>query len=219
MPLLDHFHPPLEGELPWASLHSGWATRLADLLNEEWLPAGFRAIEHAHAGPRSEIDITTFEGPSATCTVPAVFPDSFEVRVFAGRGGWGPVGAVELISPGNKDRLEERRAFVAKCASYLQSGVSVVLIDIVTNRHANLHNELARTLNVPSALLPDEAFLYAAAYRPVLRQEKPELDVWTEAVAVGAPLPTMPLRITGDLFVPIEFEPTYTETCRRRGLP
>src|SRR5437763_1013513 len=41
MPLLDHFHPPLEDEYPWDSLHSGWATRLADLLNERWLPPQF----------------------------------------------------------------------------------------------------------------------------------------------------------------------------------
>ena len=26
----------------------------------------------------------------------------------------------------------------------------------------------------------------------------------------------MPLRLTGDLFVPVEFEATYQETCRQR---
>lgn len=60
--------------------------------------------------------------------------------------------------------------------------------------------------------------LYAVAYRPVLRQEKPEIDLWTAPVAVGQPLPTLPLRLTGDLFVPVEFEPAYQEACRRRRL-
>jgi hypothetical protein len=241
MPLLDHFHPPVKDLLPWESLHAGWATRLADALNERWLPSGFLAVEHTHLGPRVEIDVATFERPgtqaqaggdggpvatlprtwappAATCTVPATFPDRFEVRVFADRGGWSLVAAVELISPGNKDRADERRAFAAKCASYLHEGVSVALVDIVTNRHANLHNEVMRLLNAAPALLPDETFLYAAAYRPVLRQDRPEVDVWTQHVAVGEPLPTMPLRLTGDLFVPVDFESAYHETCRRRRL-
>jgi hypothetical protein len=28
----------------------------------------------------------------------------------------------------------------------------------------------------------------------------------------------LPLRLTGDLFVPVDFEATYVETCRRRRL-
>jgi hypothetical protein len=36
--------------------------------------------------------------------------------------------------------------------------------------------------------------------------------------AVGDPLPTLPLRLTGDLFVPVEFEAAYQEACRRRRL-
>jgi hypothetical protein len=66
--------------------------------------------------------------------------------------------------------------------------------------------------------LPDDPPIYAVAYRPTLRDEKPQIDVWREVLAVGQPLPTMPLRLTGDLFVPVEFETTYLETCRRRRL-
>jgi hypothetical protein len=92
--------------------------------------------------------------------------------------------------------------------------VSVVVIDIVTPRRANLHNELLAYLKAPDGLLPEKDHLYAAAYRPVLRDQKPQIDVWAEACQVSAPLPTMPLRLTGDLFVPVEFEATYLETCR-----
>jgi hypothetical protein len=240
MPLLDHFHPPVDDLVPWESLHSSWATRLADALNEHWLPGQFLAVEHAHVGSRVEVDVASFErqgdGPVASnnggsvatlprtwappapqCTVPAVFLDTFEVRVYAGRGGWTLVGAVELVNPGNKDRPEERRAFATKCASYLHQGVSLVVIDIVTDRRANLHNEVLGLLNrADEARLPDDVSLYAAAYRPVLRGDQPQIDVWTKGVAIGEPLPTMPLRLTGDLFVPVEFEAAYLETCRRR---
>ena len=76
--------------------------------------------------------------------MPGVFPDDFEVRVFSSRGGNRLVAAIELISPGNKDRAEERRAFAAKCAAYLQQGVSLVIVDVITERRANLHNDIIR---------------------------------------------------------------------------
>ena len=41
MPLLDHFHTPLDERYPWESFHSGWATRIADQLSER-VPAGVR---------------------------------------------------------------------------------------------------------------------------------------------------------------------------------
>jgi hypothetical protein len=60
--------------------------------------------------------------------------------------------------------------------------------------------------------------LYAAAYRPVLRGDTPEIEIWAQACALEAALPTMPLRLIRDLFVPVEFEATYMETCRQRRL-
>jgi hypothetical protein len=140
------------------------------------------------------------------------------VRVFTRREGRRLVGAIAWISPGNKDRDEERRAFVAKCARYLQQGVSLVLIDIVTTRDANLPNDLLRFLNAGAGLLPEESPLYAASYRPVVRDPLVQIDVWAERCRVSTELPTMPLRLTGDLFVPVELEATYLETCRQRRL-
>jgi hypothetical protein len=243
MPLFDHFRPPVENHLPWDTLHSAWATYLATALNQRWLTSDFVALEHTHTGPQVEIDVATFERsaspllssmnnsgggvatvpevyapPQALTAISAVFPDRFEVRIFSRRDAGQLVGAIELISPGNKDRADTREAFVAKCASYLHEGVSVVVIDVVTNRRANLHNQLLRFLNAPGGLLNEDVHLYAAAYRPVLREQTPQIDVWAEACSLGAALPTMPLRLTGDLFVPVEFEVTYLETCRQRRL-
>ena len=246
MPLLDHFHPPLDSRLPWESIHSSWATRLADALNDEWLPPEYLAAEHTHSGPNAEIDIATYErysatptpstlpnGP-ATATIPprvwappepvltmqAVFPESFEVRVFNTEGGLTLVAAIELISPGNKDRPDERRGFATKCASLLYRGISLIIIDIVTSRHTNMHNEIMQLMaSAEKTELPPDLTLYAVAYRPVLRQERAEIDLWMAGFAVGQPLPVMPLRLTGDLFVPVDFEATYQEACRRRRLP
>ena len=101
----------------------------------------------------------------------------------------------------------------------MQAGVSVAWIDIVTDKRFNLHNDLMRLLEAPSpAEMPPEVTTYAASYRPKTRAEKAELDIWREPCAVGNPLPIMPLRLTGDLFVAVDFESTYMETCRRRRL-
>jgi hypothetical protein len=243
MPLLDHFHPPLYPYHHWESFHSNWATRLADAIAAV-LPPEFQVEEHTHAGTGFEIDVAAFEGPSApddegdagpalaTRVAPvyapplpdriiaAAFPETFEVRVFSMTEGLTLVAVIELLSPGNKDRSAERRAFATKCASYLAQGVSLILIDIVTNRHANLHNEMMNLMAAaPATAFPDEVSLYAVAYRPLRRDQQEEIDLWMRPLALGALLPTLPLRLTGDLVIPVDFEATYQEACRRRRLP
>jgi Protein of unknown function (DUF4058) len=235
MPLLDHFRPPVYPRHRWESFHSNWATRIADALNER-LPEEFLAEEYTHSADSLEIDIATYEtdpavggnGKTATLTwrpqaaalvMPAAFPDNFEIKVFGRVGGMNLVAAIELVSPGNKDRPAEVQAFASKVATYLHQGVAVIVIDIVTARRANVHNATMRLMSGPAAaLLPDEVAQYAVSYRPVLRDNRPEIEQWRETFAVGEALPTMPLRITGDFFVPVEFETAYTEACRRRRI-
>lgn len=246
MPIRDHFHPPFDDRLPWPSLHNGWIGTITERLNE-LLPPEFQALDSMRLSSGHEIDIATVEredgehgtgrssrngGGTAVATAPTVYTappalgttpftiaDASEIKVFTNRGSRHLVAAIELVSPANKDREEHRTAFVGKCLSYLGSAVSVVIVDTVTERHANLHNELIEAIKAPDELrLPETAFLYAAAYRPVIRKKKTALDVWVNAFSVGDALPTMPLRLVGDLFVPVELEATYTEACRRRRL-
>src|SRR5947208_15557483 len=117
MPLLDHFHAPLAPRRHWESFHVNWAGAMADVLNEHLLPEGFFAEEHAHLGPRVEIDMATFAEPLAGATapastatappqiwtappavhvLPATFPDRFEVLVFDSEAGATLVAAAEL---------------------------------------------------------------------------------------------------------------------------
>ncbi|HKI36819.1 MAG TPA: DUF4058 family protein [Gemmataceae bacterium] len=242
MPLLDHFHPPLSQERHWESFHAAWIGSLADALNRT-LPPGYFAEEQVHAGPGVEIDVATLEGraavvggspngggtatltapawapPAPAWTVPAVFADDFEVRVFSSRTGPTLVAAIELVSPGNKDRAEARRAFATKCASYLHEGISLIVIDVVTGRRANLHNEVAELLATGGEVaLPGETALYAVAYRPVRREGREEIDGWPATLVVGEQLPVLPLALSGDVSLPVDLEATYTDACRRRRL-
>jgi hypothetical protein len=66
--------------------------------------------------------------------------------------------------------------------------------------------------------MSEQTALYAVAYRPILRHEQAEIELWPTSFAVGDPLPTLPLRLTGDLFVPVDLEASYQEACRRRRL-
>jgi hypothetical protein len=69
-----------------------------------------------------------------------------------------------------------------------------------------------------SALLADGVDLNAVAFRPIERAERAEIEWWPAPCAAGSPLPATPLRLTGDLFVPVDFEATYHEACKRRRL-
>ena len=242
MPLLDHFRPPLSQERHWESFHAAWSGALADALNQQ-LPAGYFAEELTHAGDEVEIDVATFEGrapaavergngsatatapahtwspPAPAFTIPNVFVDDFEVRVFATRTGPTLVAAIELVSPGNKDRPETRRAFAIKCASYLHQGISLIVIDIVTDRLANLHNEIMHLVRAaPAVLLPPELGLYAAAYRPIRRDGREEIDLWPCRLALAESLPKLPLVVNPEVILPVDLEATYMDACRRRRL-
>ncbi len=239
MPLLDHFHPPLSAERRWESFHSSWATRITDFLTEQ-LPANYIAEEHVHVGPSIEIDVGTFERdkslaiednggvvamqkvwapPAADGTLPSVFPDTFEVRVLSTDTGPKLVAAIELVSPGNKDRPLEKRAFAAKCAGYLYQGISVIIVDIVTNRRGNLHNEILAVMEAAGDLqMPVEPLLYAVAYQPFRRGGSDVIDIWRVPLALGSSLPLLPLGLRADLAIPVDFEVTYAEVCLRKRL-
>lgn len=229
MPLLDHFRPPLSTRRHWHAFHNAWATYLASDLNAR-LPEGYFAEPNVQFG--IEIDVATFEDagppgagpgpgwacPSPTQTVP--FPlvgDVAEVLVFGSEGGPTLAGAIELVSPANKDRTASREAFAAKCETYLQQGVGLVVVDLVTGRHANLHRDLLARLGDPGASGPGPA-LYAVAYRPVEQAGRPSLAIWEEPLALGGPLPTLPLWLRRGTCLPVDLEATYERTRREHRL-
>jgi hypothetical protein len=222
VPLLDHFHSPLLGHRHWKGFYGQWAAAMADVLNESLHPEYFAEFQ-VKGGTRVEIDVGTVteDGapapPKPVAFVPAIFPDDFQVQVFSSMAGPTLVAAIELVSPGNKDRVAACRAFAAKCAAHLQRGIGLIVVDIVTSRHANLHDELMALLgHSAGALFPVPTPLYATAYRPVHRQERNEIDLWREPLALGQPLPTLPLAVRGLGCLPIDLEGTYME-ARKRG--
>jgi hypothetical protein len=239
VPLLDHFHPPLSERRPWESFHTTWASTLADLLNRDLLPPGYIAMEQVHPGAALEIDVATFTDPAspiqdgaggtataprtvwtpaaAPLVLPADFPPSATVEIVSTEGGRTLVAAMELVSLGNKDRPAKRRLFAAKCAAYLGRGVGLVVVDVVTSRQGNLHNELAELLGLDAALrMPAGLALYTVAYRPLRAADAERIETWPMALAVGQPLPAVPLSLGAELCVRVDLEAAYAEASRRR---
>jgi hypothetical protein len=202
-------------------------------LNREVLPPGFVAEPEISLGPTLEIDVANFElkngrGDSGAATGTVVwapakaaitFPVDFsrlsvcEVRVFEDLGGPQLRAAIELVSPANKDRPGSRQTFAAKCAGYLKQAVSVIIIDVVTERTANLHADLLEVLDVAQPTWQSPSQLYAVAYRPVPVQNQQRIEAWPEALSLGVALPVLPLWLGLDLCLPLRLEETYATTC------
>ena len=137
------------------------------------------------------------------------------MRVYDTRHGRRLVAAVEIVSPSNKDRPESRRFFVAKCAALLREQVSVTIVDVVTTRQFNLFGDLLEWIgrSGPSTT-PELPTIYAAACRWRRVGDIARLETWAHPLAVGQPLPTLPLWLADDLAVPLELEASYEEACR-----
>jgi hypothetical protein len=222
MPLLDHFRPPLSLRRHWHAFHNAWATYLSSQING-LLPPGYFAEPNVQFD--IEIDVAAWEETTLTApavgwlpsmpalTVPLpVLTDLVEIQIFASSGGPRLAGAIELVSPANKDQPAHCDAFVSKCAAYVQEGIGLIMVDVVTERHGNLHRELLARLQVPAPPDPPDE-IYAAAYHPVRRDDDPSLDIWVEALTLGRELPTLPLWLRGGPCLRVDLEAAYQRTC------
>jgi hypothetical protein len=238
MPLRDHFRPPLDNVHSWEELHGGWPMVIVQHLHTK-LPAGYIAGPRVHSGSYVEIDVAAFETqespwppatgesnggvatavwappqPSVAVETTLMDNDEYEVRIYDARRGRRLVAAVEIVSPANKDRPEHRNVFVAKCVELLLKGVAVSIVDLVTVRHFNLYAELLAFIGHSDTTLSSEPPpIYACSCRCVEKGQRKLLQAWSHVLAVGQPLPTLPLWLTTDLVVPLDLEQSYEQAC------
>jgi hypothetical protein len=239
MPLRDHFRPPVEKRHSWDELHAMWPAEIVRQLFPI-LPEGYVAAPGVHLGTFFEIDVSvhdadraeghrekassanggvaTLAPPRPTLTLETDLPDQdeYEVRVYDTRHERRLVAAIELVSPGNKDRPETRRTFVGKVAALLQHGVCVSIVDLVTVRPFNLYGDVLELSGRPDLAADVRTIsLYAATLRGRKQpQGKPLLDAWFYPMALGQPLPSLPIWLDIDLRVMLDLETSYEETCR-----
>lgn len=238
MPLRDHFRSPVNDTHSWDEVHGGWPMEIVRHLRD-LLPSGFRAAPNVHLGSGFEIDVTTCESATApesdeggAATLLALSPtltveadlseqDEYEVRIYDTEHGRVLVAAIEIVSPSNKDRPNTRELFVGKLANLLQQGVCVSIVDLVSVRQANLYAELLALLGHSDPSLGETPpYLYAVTLRARQRPRRRTslLDAWFYPMAVGQPLPTIPLWLAPALRVMLPLETSYQETCRILGI-
>jgi hypothetical protein len=217
MPLRDHFHPPVSKLASWEALHGQWPAVIVQQLKKQ-LPAGFVSEPRVHFGAQIEVDVATAVWAPArpTVAVETELPDydEYEVRIYDAERGRQLVAVVELVSPANKDRPEKRNAFVGKCAALLQKGVAVSIVDLVTTRQFNLYAELMAFLDLSDPTLGTEPPpVYAASCRWVRGGKQAVLQTWSHILALGQPLPILPLWLTDLRAVPLDLEQSYEKAC------
>lgn len=239
MPLLDHFHGEAEVEIPWPTMTQAWAVALVGWLNRTLPRDEFQALSDIRMGMHVEADVLEFRrdelpdpahgsngavatraAPPAVVTLPVEFPDEAEVEIRERRAGRPLVGVIELVSPANKDRDATRDTFVSKCVTYLSRGVGLVIIDVVTERHANLHNELVRAIGGGDAHVMPDTPIYVSSYRPVHRRKTGanEVEMWPFPAVIGQSIPTLPFWLKGGPEVMLDLEGTYAAAIEATGL-
>jgi len=201
------------------------------------LPEGYIAEPRVHLGSVYELDINAYDdfdrdtsewangsGGTTAATMPAVAPTftvesdlaeeyAYEVVIFDAERNRQLVAAIELVSPGNKDRPESRAAFVSKCAALLQQRVCVVIVDLVTTRNFNLYADLLNLIHRRDPAFASPPAVYAATLRGRKEGTKSFLDTWAYPLKVGTPLPTLPVWLREDFKIDLVLESSYEATC------
>jgi hypothetical protein len=146
--------------------------------------------------------------------------DEFEVRVYDTSQDQRLVAAIELISPGNEDRPQQRSQFTAKCAALLRQSVSLVLVDVVTERNVNLYADLLDLIGQWDKSLgakPPATYAVACRWRPCGAREC--FDAWNRELKPGLPLPCLPLWLSETFALSLDLEASYEQTCRDLRIP
>jgi hypothetical protein len=206
--------------------HQSWTIAIRNALNAGRLPLGYFAmVEQRSGGP--EPDVITLEltprgdpPPSTGVAVQLQPPRARFVtrtesagyarkanRITVRHPDGDVVAVIEVVSPGNKDSRHAIRAFARKAVEFLHAGVHLLIVDVFPPGRRDpqgIHKVIWDHLRDEPFTLPPDKPLTLAAYAAGT-----ETVAYVEPVAVGDPLPDMPVFLTADWYVPCPLEATY----------
>lgn len=226
---LHHWPNP---RVPWRSFHIHWVVRLVEFLNQDVLPAGFQArptefivgiepdVLLLQAADQPERERLAAQTALAEATLTATLPPPAElpiVGVYSVYDASRLVAAIEIVSPGNKDRPEMVQAFVEKTLLLLQDGVHLMVVDVISLPKQSMRRPILKRLGLDEEAAQSNV-LWVSSYCALPGGEpQPHLTVreWAEPVEVGQPLPTLPLFLRADqLWVMVDLDSTYRATLQ-----
>jgi hypothetical protein len=207
--------------------HQRWTIAISSALNAGRLPPGYFAmVEQQTGGP--EPDVVTLElTPPAGAAPGGVAIDlqppkarlvaRTEAAAYARKANritvrhpdGAVVAVIEIVSPGNKGSRHAMRAFARKAVAFLHAGIHLLIVDLFPPNPRNpqgVHKVIwDRLCDEPFELPPDKPLTVAAYVAGT------EMVAYVEPVAVGDPLPDMPVFLTADRYVPCPLEAIYQQ--------
>ena len=220
--------------------HSAWITHLKESLNGGVLPDGYFALAEQHAGDIVP-DVLTLQlrdaprtpfGDDSGAIAVAVRPPKVSRKVVMSESveyrrrrrtlairhsrGHRLVALIEIVSPANKDRPRSVRGFVDKVASALSNECHVLVVDLFP---PGLHdaNRLHGAISYEVGCQDEEEL---PADQPLTLSSfvaEGSVTGYVETLAVGDPLPEMPLFLTPDDYINVPLAETYEQAYR--GMP
>jgi hypothetical protein len=213
------------------SFHNNWIGELTKALNAGLLPADFYALGEQIAGSLGP-DVLTLQTPGGNGTSPqgelegavavAVAPPKvrFTVRaeideyalkrrtvVIRHVSNHRIIALLEILSPGNKNNRHALRSVLDKVESALAHGIHLLLVDLHPpgpRDPQGIHGALWERLMEDPYTQPADKPLTLAAYAA-----GPAPTAYIEPVAVGDPLPDMPLFLAPEQYINVPLEATY----------
>jgi hypothetical protein len=178
--------------------HQAWTVEIAHALNGGVLPTDFFAmIAAASRDPLNSVDERDRYADKANRIV---------VKHHLGQ----VVAVLEIVSPGNKHSQHALRSFVEKAAALLRQGISLLVVDVFPPSPRDpqgIHKAIWDEIQDEPFELPPDKPLTVAAYRGGEMK-----TAYVEPVAVGDPLPELPIFLDPETYVPAPLESTYQTT-------
>lgn len=212
------------------SFHNNWIGELTKALNSGLLPPEYYALGEQIAGPFGP-DVLTLEAdpdddgaprkgegavalaaapPKVRFTVCAEIDEYVLKRrtvVIRHASHHRIVALIEILSPGNKASRHALRSFLDKAISALTHRIHLLLIDLhppgPRDPHG-IHSALWERLTDDAFIPPADKPLTLAAY-----VADPAPTAYVEPVAVGDPLPDMPLFLDPEQYINVPLDATY----------
>lgn len=211
--------------------HVSWIAEIKRALNRGVLPAGYYALAEQITGQFGP-DVQTLRRPVDRSFSPESEPrggvalaeappqvrfhaqqeiDAYAAKartvVIRHRSRNQVIAMIEIISPGNKDRRAPFDAFINKAEQALIAGIHLLIVDLfppTTRDPDGIHRAIWGAGRDGDFALPPDKPLTCVSYIGY-----PASEVFLEPVALGDPLPEMPLFLTPQTYVPVPLEPTY----------
>jgi len=207
--------------------HQVWTVAIRNALNRGLLPPGYFAMTDQITG-RPIPDVVALEtrkskdspggvkikdSPPTARHVSRIERVNYAKRAnrVAIRHGRGKVVAIiEIVSPGNKDSRNAIRSFTEKAADILNQGIHLLVVDLFppTARdphgiHKAIWDEFVDEPFVPPSDKPLTVVSYEAGDIPT---------AYVESIGVGDVLPSAPIFLDNDDYVPAPLESTYMQS-------